>query len=253
MEFQSGPDAPLKPVEIIAMQANPFDSYVTFNVEAEKATFSSWSIAITDETGMVQNFGPYTQEWASIPGKSILGTRLEGNYKVTMTGQRMNGQIAKRDTTVHLVLWTPPKDEEMMRFSIIYEFNNSKAIAMYEKYLTQIVIPKIPDGGIVIIHGYTDNIGDESYNQKLSLARANDVREIFVKELSKENRIDVKFEIYGFGEDPEFSPFENKFPEERFYNRTVIIDIIPGSKFPNRVYFPLKKRLSKNKIRQSLF
>jgi outer membrane protein OmpA-like peptidoglycan-associated protein len=227
MEFQSGPDAPLKPVEIIAMQTNPFDSYVTFNVEAEKATFSSWSIAITDETGMVQNFGPYTQEWASIPGKSILGTRLEGNYTVTMTGQRMNGQIAKRDTTVHLVLWTPPKDEEMMRFSIIYEFNNSKAIAMYEKYLTQIVIPKIPEGGTVIIHGYTDNIGDESYNQKLSLARANDVREIFVKELSKENRIDVKFEVYGFGEDPEFSPFENKFPEERFYNRTVIIDIIP--------------------------
>jgi hypothetical protein len=38
----------------------------------------------------------------------------------------------------------------------------------------------------------------------------------------------IKFETYGFGEDAGTSPFENNFPEERFYNRTVIIDIIPG-------------------------
>lgn len=38
---------------------------------------------------------------------------------------------------------------------------------------------------------------------------------------------DVKFEVYGFGGDQKVNPFENKFPEERFYNRTVIIDIIP--------------------------
>jgi hypothetical protein len=37
----------------------------------------------------------------------------------------------------------------------------------------------------------------------------------------------VKFEVYGFGEDKTAAPFENKFPEERFYNRTVVIDIIP--------------------------
>ena len=37
----------------------------------------------------------------------------------------------------------------------------------------------------------------------------------------------VKFDTYGFGEDPRRAPFENKLPEERFYNRTVIIDIVP--------------------------
>jgi hypothetical protein len=45
--------------------------------------------------------------------------------------------------------------------------------------------------------------------------------------LSKAGRSDVKFEVYGFGEDQNLSPFANKYPEERFYNRTVIIDIIP--------------------------
>jgi hypothetical protein len=48
-----------------------------------------------------------------------------------------------------------------------------------------------------------------------------------VNGLTKAGRSDVKFEVHGFGEDEGLSPFENKFPEERFYNRTVIIDIIP--------------------------
>jgi hypothetical protein len=38
---------------------------------------------------------------------------------------------------------------------------------------------------------------------------------------------DVTFETYEFGEDLSYAPFENDSPEERFYNRTVIIDIVP--------------------------
>jgi outer membrane protein OmpA-like peptidoglycan-associated protein len=127
-----------------------------------------------------------------------------------------------------MVLWTPPVNQEVMRFSIIYEFNESKAINMYEQYLTGVVVPKIPAGGTVIIHGYTDIIGEEEYNQTLSLARANDVRNILVNGLTKAGKTDVRFEVYGFGEDEKLSPFENKYPEERFYNRTVIIDIVPA-------------------------
>jgi len=227
MEFQSGPDAPLKPVEIIGVQVAPLDSYVSFNVDGGKDTISSWSLRIFDEKGNVQNFGPYTQESVSVPGKSILGTRPEGDYKVMMTGKTKSGKTVKKEASVHMVLWTPSKNEEMMRFSIIYEFNVSKAVTIYEKYLTDIVIPKIPRGSKVIIHGHTDIIGEEAYNQKLSEARANDVRNILENGLSKAGRTDVKFEVYGFGEDTEFAPFNNKYPEERFYNRTVIIDIIP--------------------------
>jgi len=226
MEFQSGPNAPLKPVEIFAVQEAPPESYVSFDVEGADEAFSSWLLEIRDENGNVQYYGPYTEEKVSISGKSILGTRPEGDYKVTMIGQTKSGKTVKKETSAHVVLWTPPKNEEVMRFSILYEFNKSKAIAMYEKYLTDIVTPMIPDGGTVIIHGYTDIIGGETYNQELSLARANDVRNIIEKGLSKAGRSDVKFEVYGFGEDEKSSPFENKFPEERFYNRTVIIDII---------------------------
>ena len=227
MEFKSGPDAPLKPVKILTVQEAPVDSSVTFNTAGADTAFTSWSLEIADEQGRVQNFGPYNSESVSLPGKSILGTRPEGNYKITMVGKTKSGMTLKKETSAHLVLWTPPSTEEMMRFSIIYEFNNSKAIKMYEKYLTEIVTPKIPVNGNVIIHGHTDIIGGEENNLKLSLARANDAREIIEKALSTNGRTDVKFEVFGYGEDQNIAPFGNKTPEERSYNRSVIIDIIP--------------------------
>ena len=228
MEFQSGNDSPLKPVEINVVQEAPIDSYVTFNVEGADTAFTSWNMELTDKQGKVQKFGPYTKETVSIPGKTILGSNPEGDYKIAMIGQTKTGKVIRKETTAHLVLWTPPVAEEMMRFSIIYEFNNSDAIAMYDKYLAEVVTPKIPQNGTVIIHGHTDVIGGEDVNLKLSLARANDVKGIMEKALAKSNRTDVKFDVRGFGEDESLAPFDNKFPEERFYNRSVIIDIIPA-------------------------
>jgi outer membrane protein OmpA-like peptidoglycan-associated protein len=114
-----------------------------------------------------------------------------------------------------------------MRYSVLYGFNNTKTIGIYEKYLTEVIIPKIPKNGTVIILVYTDMIVDDDYNQKLSEERANDVLNILKSGLAREGRKDVEFKVYGFGEDSNLVPFENGTPEERFYNRTVIIDIIP--------------------------
>ncbi|MFQ3173324.1 MAG: hypothetical protein ACI9WT_000301 [Flavobacterium sp.] len=230
MEFQSGPDAQLKPVKIVALQEAPAESYVTFDNKGADEAFSSWSLQLADEQGKIQSFGPYTEDVVSIPGKSILGSRAEGDYRVKMVGQTKSGAIVEKESNMHVVLWTPAKVEEGIRYSIIYEFNKSKAITIYEKYLTDVITPKIPVGATVIIHGHTDVIGEEVHNQDLSLARANDVKTIIEKGLSKTGRNDVKFELNGFGEDANNAPFENKTPEERSYNRTVIIDIIPAKK-----------------------
>ena len=228
MEFQSGPDAPLKPVILNSIQEAPLNSYVVFNVVGGIDSVSSWSLEIIDEKGKIQNFGPYDQEVVGIPGKSILGSRAKGDYKIKMKSKTKSGNVIQKETSAHMVLWTAPTREQGMRFSIIYEFNESKAISIYEKYLTDIVIPKIPKDAMVIVSGYTDIIGFVAHNQKLSLARANDVKGILEKGLKVAGRSDVKFEVYGFGEDANTSPFDNKYPEERFYNRTVIIDIIPN-------------------------
>jgi len=227
MEFQSGPDAQLKPVEINVVQEAPLDSYVSFNNEGASKAFTSWYIAFTDDAGKVQNFGPYTEDVVSIPGKLILGTTPEGDYSVKMSGQTKDGRSVIKETKIHMVLWVAPKDNQGMRFSIVYEFNKSVAVKMYQKYLTEVVIPKIPTGANVIIHGHTDIIGDKDYNQQLSVARSNDVRTILENGLKKSGRNDVTFQVLGFGGDQKLSPFENNNPEERSYNRTVIIDIIP--------------------------
>jgi len=227
MEFQSGPETTLKPIEINVVQEAPVESYVTFEAKGGNDAYSSWSLEVRDEKGSLQNFGPYTEEKVSMPGKAILGSRPVGDYKVTLIGQTKSGKTIKTESTVHMVLWTPPSNEEGMRFSIIYEFNESKALPVYEKYLTEVVTPKIPQGGTVMIHGHTDVIGEEAYNKNLSMERATDVKGILENSLEKAGRTDVKIEMFGFGEDEKLAPFENKFPEERFYNRTVIIDIVP--------------------------
>lgn len=228
MEFQTGTNTALKPVEIVTSDEAPLSSYVTLDVNGAKTAFSSWSIEVKDEKGKVQNFGPYTEEKVSIPGKAILGTRPEGDYTITMIGTKPDGKVIREEQTAHLVLWKPSTKEKSMRFSVIYEFNNSDAIAIYDKYLTEVVAPKIPKNGRVIINGFTDVIGDAENNRTLSLARANDVKQILQNSLDKMGRKDVTFVINGNGENSNMTPFNNSLPEERFYNRTVIIDILPA-------------------------
>jgi outer membrane protein OmpA-like peptidoglycan-associated protein len=225
MEFQSGKDVPLKPIEILTENQIP-NGDVVFNVGGAKETLTLWSLKTKGDNGKTQTFGPYTDEQATISRKTIMGNQPEGDYKVTMSGTTKSGKEITQESILHLAPYVAPEVQESIRFSVIYEFNESKSIAIYDKYLTEIVTPKIPLNATVIITGHTDTIGEENYNKGLSLARANDVKSIIEKSLAATGRNDVKFEVNGDGEDEKSAPFENKFPEERFYNRTVVIDIV---------------------------
>jgi outer membrane protein OmpA-like peptidoglycan-associated protein len=212
----------LKPVQVMAVQEDPLDSHVI--LYAEGAEFmDSWSVQITNEQGIIQYYGPYTDGQASIPGKTILGNSIQGNYKVLMIGKMKNGGTMKKETSVSLMKGADLK-QIGLRYSILFDFDRSKSIAAYENFLTEVVTPLIPPNSTVIIHGHTDIIGEEQYNHKLSEDRATDALQIIKRAVLKTGIQGVKFETYGFGENS--AAFENKFPEERFYNRTVIIDIV---------------------------
>jgi outer membrane protein OmpA-like peptidoglycan-associated protein len=228
MEFQSGANAPLKPIVLTGTKVAPQSSYVTFDLPGAKEAFKVWNVEVKDEKGMIQHFGPYTEETASIPTKTILGSREEGDYTIAMVGTTPDGQTVREEKQAHVVLWKPSVNEESKRFSVIYDFNNSDAIKIYEDYLSKVVTPKIPKNGRVVINGFTDVIGDATNNQELSLARANDVKQILEKSLKAAGRSDVTFVVTGNGENESLAPFDNKLPEERFYNRTVIIDVFPA-------------------------
>lgn len=216
----------MKPVMINAVQVDPMDSHIVFNVGGAKDLLKNWSLDISNEQGNVQHFGPYTRDVESIPGKSILGDRAEGDYKVVMTGETKNGLTVRKESTVHLVRQTETT-EKGYRFSILFDFDKSKTIESYDKFLTDVVSPLISEGSKVIIHGHTDIIGSDEYNNTLSESRAMQTQKIIERAVLNAGKRNVTFETIGYGEDLSHSPFENNLPEERFYNRTVIIDIVP--------------------------
>ena len=190
----------LKPVQISAVQEDPLDSHVIFNADGAAESLKSWTVEVTDERGNVQQYGPYTKDQASVPGKTILGNNTKGTYKILMLGQTKSGHTVRKESFISLVKSDDVK-QEGLRYSILFDFDKSKTIASYEKFLTDVVTPLIPENGTVIIHGHTDIIGDEKHNQALSHDRAIGVQQILEKALVKAGKKGVKFEIYGFGED----------------------------------------------------
>ncbi len=218
----------LKPVQIKAYQNDPLDTYVIFTNKGATDLLNSWRVELKDEAGVVQNFGPYYLDQGSVPGKTILGNNESKNYQVTMLGTTKSGEIVKRESSVSIAKSETLK-QEGLRYSILFDFDKADAIASYEKFLTDVVAPLIPDNGTAIIHGHTDIIGEEKYNHQLSHDRALSAKVLLERATNRLGRRNVKFEVYGFGSEPSNAPFENKYPEERFYNRTVIIDIIPGN------------------------
>jgi len=143
-----------------------------------------------------------------------------------MLGETKGGKSIRKESAVHLIRRDEPK-KESVRFSILFDFDKSKTIASYEQFLVEDVTPLIPDNGIVVIHGHTDIIGEEEFNDSLSSQRVHDVRTIIEQAIANSGKKGITFETFACGENLQFAPFDNYFPEERFYNRTVIIDIVP--------------------------
>jgi outer membrane protein OmpA-like peptidoglycan-associated protein len=217
----------MKPVVFNATQSDPMDSHLIFNVARANELLQSYTIDLTDQNGSVTHYGPFTKNQESVLGKTVLGNNKSGDYKVALTGTTKLGNTVKKETTVHI-----DSQEEMiekgMRYSILFNFNKSFTVATYEKFLKEVVVPLIADNSTVIIHGHTDVIGAEAYNLNLSQKRAEEAHQLLQTALNNAGKRNVKFETAGFGEDLGQSPFENSRPEERFYNRTVIIDVNPG-------------------------
>jgi len=218
----------LVPVQLTAIPVDPKESIIIFKTEkGSKESLKSWTLTFTDESGLVQNYGPFTRSEERISGNDILGDRARGTYKVVMLGTTKDGATIKRESTLTLIHDAAPKEADL-RFSILFDFDQSVSVDTYRKFLTETVVPLVPDYGTIIIHGHTDTIGEEAYNLKLSNKRANDARGILEPALIKAGRKGIKYDVFGYGADVKNAPFENKYPEERFYNRTVIIDIVPN-------------------------
>ncbi|MEX1139757.1 MAG: outer membrane beta-barrel protein [Bacteroidota bacterium] len=214
----------LKPVQVVDVVEDPLDSHVLFNVVGAKDVLASWTVELTDNQGKVQRFGPSTREQENVSGNVILGDKARGDYKVVMLGQSKTGKLIRKEASVSLVRRADPATEAI-RFRILFGFDESESVVRYQTFLMEVVAPLIPNNGVVVIHGYTDLIGEEEYNDNLSYERVRDTQRILERVTSSKRGI--TYETLWFGENLQYSQFDNNLPEGRFYNRSVVIDVVP--------------------------
>lgn len=216
----------LKPVPVVTVDEDPMDSQILFHVDGANETLASWSLEIADEQGKIKRFGPSTRDDENLSGNAILGDRMRGDYKVVLLAQTKGGKFVRKESPLHLVRRVEPLND-VVRYRILFEFGEAETAARYEKFLTEVVAPLIPDSGVVVIHGHTDIVGEEVYNTFLSTERVKSARAILEAAIAKIGQRGVTYETFGFGEDLQYAAFDNSLPEGRFYNRCVVIDIIP--------------------------
>lgn len=103
---------------------------------------------------------------------------------------------------------------------ILFDFNKSEIKPVYYKNLKNLTkFLKLRNSIEISINGHTDNIGSDSYNLGLSLARANSVMNFLIKNGISANRLSVN----GYGKTHPISP--NDTEEGRQLNRRIEIII----------------------------
>jgi outer membrane protein OmpA-like peptidoglycan-associated protein len=215
----------LEPVELATTMREPVANNLDLEVSAPYR-ITAWSATITGD-GYARTYGPFHATTQRINATPILGDRTHGTYTATIAATLEDGASITGEATFDLdKTKRPPVTTD--RYSILFEYDESKTVEQYERFLRQTVAPALPKNALVYVHGHTDMIGDYDYNADLSLRRAETTATILEDEVRKNNREDVLFDTYGFGEDIDEAPFENESPEERHYNRTVVIDVFEG-------------------------
>lgn len=110
-------------------------------------------------------------------------------------------------------------DKTISKYSLIlFDFDKSDISAADMQTIVDQIVPAVKYNSTVDIYGYTDRIGDDKYNQKLALKRAEAVQQVLKSKVP-----DAKFNTHGVGESVKI--FDNDSPLGRQLSRTVQIFI----------------------------
>ncbi len=192
-----------------------------------EAQIDNWTLIVTQDNNTIfrkegKSLPPDIIEWSI--NDTILNNKIKpGFLKYSF---RISNKFGQTFTTPQQIipveqLTIPRKrlerieDKEFEQYSLIlFDYGKSKLTKSHIDMINFIKSRLNPES-FIYIYGYTDTIGDEEVNYKLSLARAKEV----AKALKTPNA-----EIEGIGESKIL--YSTKYPEGRFYCRTVKIDII---------------------------
>lgn len=119
-----------------------------------------------------------------------------------------------KQLTVETKMWEELEDKEIDKFAMIgFGYNVSK-LNDANKYIGDKAKDRIRKKSTTEIEGYSDRLGNDDWNMKLSVRRANETAKYL--KVPKKNAV-------GLGETVFL--YDNNTPEGRFYSRTVQINI----------------------------
>lgn len=216
------------PVVLTRMIQSPIDHDVVFSLGNEE-TVNSWNIYI-EGSGKTLSYGPFYGKSVRVDPNVLLSGEDDGFYRAKAVVNTPDGRTVSEEKSFTLQREVMD-DTEIMgeRYSLLFDYDeNDPEHIPFEEFLLTEVIPEIDENERVIVHGHTDVIGLADYNYELSLERAKTVKSIINRELQKKN-VDAQVDAVGFGESDMRVTFDNSLPEGRYYNRNVIIEIIPNS------------------------
>lgn len=194
-----------------------------------KLPIQNWDIQISNNDGIQKTFNGQ-----GIPPKSINWNPMENLDKLPTEDNPLNFKFNVRDSLGTSKSFTGKvlKDEnKTSEMSFVQKFVNDTKTEKYNLILFGYNITELPPvaevtlnlvkeritdkSQIVSIEGYSDIIGDEDYNMKLSQDRAITVAKALNVSTDKAiGRGKIKNEIY-----------DNKLPEGRFYSRSVVVTL----------------------------
>ncbi|HTA28331.1 MAG TPA: OmpA family protein [Bacteroidia bacterium] len=213
------------PVAMAMDGSSPGDARIIISANGADGNLLYWSIDVKDDSGNVQHFGTFSGDMGTISSAALLKDKKSGNYTIVLNGENYLGHTITKESSFSLKSEEVLPAQQEQTSSILFDFDKSKAVSNYQNFLTNSVASLIPSGATVVISGHTDIVGTDEHNMNLSIARANETQSILNDALNKAGKTGITYQTTGYGENnPEFN---NSLPEERFYNRTVTIEIIP--------------------------
>ncbi len=206
-----------------------FPQLIEFNpVVVSSEGVKNWELRILQADRIIKQISgtgsPEAIQWSIMPN-DLTDAQVPLDYTLEVIDNKGKIQSSSGSIPVEYYSFTRKRTEDMpdktiSKYSlVVFDFDSPEISDADKKMLEDKVIPAINYNSTVQIYGYTDKLGNDSYNKKLALQRANNVKNFLESKIKN-----VKFEVYGVGESVEL--FDNNSPIGRQLSRTVQVYVV---------------------------
>ncbi len=202
---------------------------IEFDPYAESTdAIEGWELDIYQSDRLIRKFSgagtPDKMQWSILPNE-LTANNIPVDYN--FRAWTVNGVRAEESGSVPVEYFSISKkkaedrpDRTISKYSLVlFDFDSPDISQQDKDIMVKSIVPEIKTNSTVQIYGYSDRIGEETYNKNLSMKRASNVKDFLTSKVKN-----AKFEVFGVGEAVEI--FNNDLPTGRHLSRTVQVYVI---------------------------